>query len=391
MAKNKNKRFSLFLNGKFDYIILIITFLLIAIGLIVLLSASAPKSLVENDSSYHYFVRQSAFALLGIVLMLMISKLDYRNFKKLKWILYFGTIIALLAVTLTDAGRGTKGAVRWVKIGPVTIQPSEFAKVALIVFYATILSDVKDKGKMKSIWGGFIKPILLFAPIAFIIFKLQNHFSATFIIGMILCVQLFVAGTRLTYFFGAGGLGIVGAASYLLIKSARGIESAGNFRSARIQTWLDLENADPIGDAWQITQSLYAIGSGGMFGLGLGNSKQKYLYLPEPQNDFIFAVLAEELGFFGSILVIILFVLFIWRGIVIAMKAQDSFGTLIAIGVTTMIGLQALINLAVVTNSMPVTGMPLPFFSSGGSAMLANLIAVGLLLSVSRNNKKNAN
>ena len=139
---------------------------------------------------------------------------------------------------------------------------------------------------------------------------------------------------------------------------------------------------------WQINQSLYAIGSGGLFGLGLGNSRQKYLYLPEPQNDFIFAVLAEELGFIGSIFVIILFALFVWRGIIIAIKAEDNFGTLIAIGITTMIGLQALINIAVVTNTIPVTGMPLPFFSYGGSAMLANLMAVGILLSVSRNSKK---
>jgi cell division protein FtsW len=398
MAKknSKTKKFSLFINGKFDYSILIVTLLLLSVGLIVLLSASAPKALSEEDkngnsSSYTYFIKQGEFAIIGLVSMYLISKVDYRILKKFKWILYICTVAILIIVGVSSLGRGTKGATRWIQIGPISLQPSEFAKVSLIVFYATILSDVKEKGKMKSIWSGFLKPIILFAPIVFAIFKLQNHFSATFIIGMILCVQMFVAGTRLTYFFGAGGLGAIGALTYLALKSTSGAESSGDFRSARIQTWLDLEHADLIGDAWQITQSLYAIGSGGLFGLGLGNSKQKYLYLPEPQNDFIFAVLAEELGFFGSILVILLFALFIWRGIVIAMKAQDSFGTLIAIGVTTMIGLQALINLAVVTNTMPVTGMPLPFFSYGGSAMIADLMAVGLLLSVSRNNKKNAN
>ena len=161
-----------------------------------------------------------------------------------------------------------------------------------------------------------------------------------------------------------------------------------NFRFTRIRTWLKLDEADLTGSAWQITQSLYAIGSGGLFGLGLGNSKQKYLYLPEPQNDFIFAVLAEELGFVGAIFVIMLFALFVWRGIVVAIKSDDMFGTLIAIGITTMIGLQALINIAVVTNTIPVTGMPLPFFSYGGSAMLADLMAVGVLLSISKNEKK---
>lgn len=199
---------------------------------------------------------------------------------------------------------------------------------------------------------------------------------------------MFVVGTRLTYFIGAGGLGAIALAVYLLVSSSS--SEGSDFRFDRIQTWLNPE-ADFIGKGWQINQSLFAIGSGGMFGLGLGNSKQKYLYLPEPQNDFIFAVLAEELGFFGSVLVIILFILFIWRGIVIAMKSQDTFGCLIAIGVTTMIGLQALINLAVVTNTIPVTGMPLPFFSYGGSAMIANLMAIGLLLSVSRNSKTSSN
>lgn len=395
MSKNKSKKFSLFINGKFDYVILVITLLLLTVGLIVLLSASAPKSLSEvdkngNSSSYSYFLRQGMFAIIGIFLMIIISRIDYRIFKKFKWILYIGTVGILLAVGISGAGLGAKGAVRWIQIGPIRLQPSEFAKVSLIIFYATMLSSIKEKGKMKSIWDGFLKPIIFFAPIAGILYKLQNHLSATAIMGMILCVQMFVAGTRITYFASMGGLGIAGIVTLFLAKASSGEASSG-FRSTRIQTWLHLEEADLTGDAWQITQSLYAIGSGGMFGLGLGNSKQKYLYLPEPQNDFIFAVLAEELGFFGSILVILLFVLFIWRGIVIAMEAEDLFGTLIAIGVTTMIGLQALINLAVVTNSMPVTGMPLPFFSYGGSAMLADLIAVGLLLSVSRNTKKNAN
>lgn len=389
MAKNnKTKRFSLFINGKFDYVILIITLLLLAVGLIVLLSASAPKSLSEGDGSYAYFIRQGEIALAGLVFMMILSKMDYRILKKFKWILYIGTVVILIAVGVSSAGLGTKGAVRWIQIGPIRLQPSEFAKVSLIIFYATILSDTKDKGKSKSIWSGFLKPIILFAPIAFAIFVLQNHFSATFIIGMIMCVQMFVAGSRLTYFFGAGGIGVVGAATYLLTKSLTGAESSGNFRSARIQTWLDLENADPIGDAWQITQSLYAIGSGGMFGSGLGNSKQKYLYLPEPQNDFIFAVLAEELGYIGCLAVIILFLIFIWRGILIAMRARDTFGSLIAIGIVSLIGIQAIINIAVVTNTIPVTGMELPFFSYGGTAILVNLTAVGILVNISKSASK---
>ncbi len=386
MAK-KTKKFSLFINGKFDYSILIITLLLLSIGLIILLSASAPKSLSEGENSYSYFIKQGEFAILGLILMFILSKFDYRILKTkgIKWMIYFATIAILIAVGIVGIGAG--GARRWIQIGPISLQPSEFAKVALIVFYAAILSNLKEKSKIKRFVLGFCIPLVLLGPIIFAIYILQNHFSATLIIVAITCIQMFVAGSRLTYFFGTGAVGIVGVFAYLL-KSSTSSEGGG-FRFSRIQTWLNPE-ADLTGKAWQINQSLYAIGSGGMFGLGLGNSKQKYLYLPEPQNDFIFAVLAEELGFFGSVLVMLLFILFVWRGIVIAMKAQDSFGTLIAIGVTTMIGLQALINLAVVTNTIPVTGMPLPFFSSGGSAMLADLAAVGLLLSVSRNNKKNA-
>lgn len=392
MAK-KTKKFSLFMNGKFDYVILMITLLLLAVGLIILLSASAPKALSEvdkngNSSSYTYFIKQGELALVGLVLMYFISRIDYRIFKVrgIRWMIYFASVAILIVVGV--AGVGAKGAKRWFQIGSITLQPSEFTKVSLLVFFAAILSETKEKNKIKSLFSGFLIPLIALVPVVFAIYKLQNHLSATLIILAITCIQMFVAGSRLTYFFGAGACGAAGVIAYLL-KSAASTEESG-FRFGRIQTWINPE-ADFIGSGWQINQSLFAIGSGGMFGLGLGNSKQKYLYLPEPQNDFIFAVLAEELGFFGSVLVILLFVLFVWRGIVIAMKAEDNFGTLIAIGVTTMIGLQALINLAVVTNTIPVTGMPLPFFSYGGSAMIADLAAVGFLLSVSRNSKKNSN
>lgn len=384
MAK-KNKKFSLLLSGKFDYSIVIITLLLLSVGLIVLLSASAPKSLSEGDSSYEYFKRQSMFAALGIVCMIILSKMDYRilKAKSLRWLIYFVTVGILVAVGLTGLEEG--GGRRWIKILGFSFQPSEFAKVSLIVVFAGILSDVKEKGKIKSIFSGFLLPIILLAPIAFTILILQNHFSATFIIAAIICIQMFVVGTRLTYFIGAGGLGAIALAVYLLVSSSS--SEGSDFRFDRIQTWLNPE-ADFIGKGWQINQSLFAIGSGGMFGLGLGNSKQKYLYLPEPQNDFIFAVLAEELGFIGCAVVIILFAVLIWRGMTISMKAPDMFGSLLAAGITSMIAIQVLINIAVVTASMPVTGMALPFFSYGGTALMINLAAMGILLSISRAGNK---
>lgn len=383
--KNKAKKFTFFLNGKFDYSILIITLLLLSMGLIMLLSASAPTSVSENGTSYDYVLKQGIVAAAGLFLMVALSKIDYRIYRKLKWIIYIGFVILLVLVGFIGTGAG--GARRWINILGFSFQPSEFAKVGFIIFYASLLSDMKEKNKIKKLVPGYLFPLVFLLPVVFAVYKLQNHFSATFIIAAITIVQMFVAGSAFKYFVGTGVIGVIGIAAYVIKGMASG---DGDFRMGRIQTWLNIES-DLTGTGWQINQSLYAIGSGGLFGLGLGNSKQKYLYLPEPHNDFIFAVLAEELGFVGAIFVIILFALFVWRGIVIAIKAEDNFGTLIAIGITTMIGLQALINIAVVTNTIPVTGMPLPFFSYGGSAMLADLIAVGILLSISRNSKKTNN
>lgn len=398
MAKNKNKgkKFGLLLSGKFDVALIIITILLLCIGLIILLSASAPTSLSESNgkTSYKYVSKQALVAVIGFFgFTIPLSKIDYRIYRKLKWIIYIFCIALLVVVGLTGLEEG--GGKRWISIFGFSFQPSEFSKVGFILFYASLLSDIKEKEKSKTFVLGFLYPIIFLGPIAFSIYKLQNHFSATFIICAITLVQMFVAGSAIVSEFKwllpmgvCGG----GALAYIIKIATLPITDDGaNFRFTRIRTWLKLEEADLTDEAWQITQSLYAIGSGGLFGVGLGNSKQKYLYLPEPQNDFIFAVLAEELGFFGCAIVILLFVLFIWRGIVISIKAQDNFGTLIGIGVTVMIGLQALVNIAVVTNTIPVTGMPLPFFSYGGSAMLADLIAVGILLSVSRNSKQNNN
>lgn len=385
--KSKSKKFGFFINGKVDYTIIVVTLLLLSIGLIMLLSASAPTSLSETgDDSYQYVRKQGLLAVLGLVMMFSLSRIDYRIFRKLKWLIYVVCIALLVAVGFVGSGAG--GARRWINIFGFSLQPSEFAKVGFILFYASLLCDMKDSNRIKKLVPGFLFPLLFLIPIVISIYILQNHFSATFIICAITAVQMFVAGSNLKYFLASGVAGIIGGLGLLLKMTASG--GGEGFRFSRIQTWLHLEEANLTGEAWQITQSLYAIGSGGLFGLGLGNSRQKYLYLPEPQNDFIFSVLAEELGFFGCVFVILLFMLFVWRGIVIAIKSEDNFGTLIAIGITTMIGLQALINIAVVTNTMPVTGMPLPFFSYGGSAMLADLIAVGILLSISRNSKVKA-
>lgn len=389
VQKNKEKnKISFFSKGKIDYTILIVTILLLCLGIIMVLSASAPSSLSESGNSYSYVIKQAISAAAGLVAMYAFSKVDYRIYRKLKWVIYIAMIALLFMVSISGMDAG--GARRWINIAGINFQPSEIAKIGFILVFASYLSDVKEKNKIKNIWYGCILPLMMLVPVAAIIFGLQNHFSATFIIGAITLVQMFVAGTRVSHLLLVGLVGVIALLGGMKIKdliSGTGEEATTNFRSTRIQTWLD-PFSDPTGDGWQIIQSLYAIGSGGLFGLGLGNSKQKYLYLPEPHNDFIFAVLAEELGFFGCIFVILLFVIFIWRGIVIAIKAPDNFGTLIAIGIVAMIGLQALINIAVVTGAMPVTGMPLPFFSYGGTAIAVNLGTVGILLNISRNCNK---
>ena len=271
------------------------------------------------------------------------------------------------------------GAKRWIDLGFMSFQPSEIAKIGLIIFYSVLLT--KNKGNLDKMGKGFFYPIAFLLPVIFILVGIQNHLSATLLIIMIVAIMMLMAGTKLKYFLTFGSIGI-GAGALGLVAIAK-TTGSGLFRLKRLVTFLD-PFADVQGDGWQVIQSLYAIGSGGLFGTGLGDSKQKYLYLPEPHNDFIFSVLAEELGFVGCMGVFILFAIFIWRGILIAMKAPDMFGSLVAVGITTLVGIQAIINVAVVTSSMPATGMQLPFFSYGGTALFILLCEVGVLLSISR-------
>ena len=263
--------------------------------------------------------------------------------------------------------------------------PSSFSILAFILFFASLLADIKDKNKIRHFGWGVIVPLIFLAIPAVAIFILQNHFSATLVIGAVTIVQMLIAGVRISHLMIVGAIGAIGFAGYLGIKNYNTPpqpKEKQNFRKTRIETWRD-PWSDITGKGWQIIQSLYAIGSGGLFGAGLGKSKQKYLYLPEPQNDFIFSVLAEEFGYVGCLGVMLLFLIFIWRGIIISMRAKDT-----AIGITTLIGIQAIINIAVVTNTIPVTGMELPFFSYGGTQIMFNLLAVGILLNISRSAKK---
>ena len=375
--KNINKRFS---KEPVDFVLLAIVLIMLAAGIIMVMSASAPTSLAKTGNSYKYVKTQAFSAGLGIIAMLVISNIDYKIYKKFDRLIYIVVLVLLASVALVGAEEG--GAKRWIDLGFINFQPSEVAKIGLIIFYASLLT--KNKERIGEMWGGFFYPLMYLLPVIAILVGIQNHLSATILIVMIVSIMMLMAGSKLRYFLSFGSAGIaVGAGALFAYAKLTG---KGWFRITRLITFLD-PFADTLGDGWQVVQSLYAIGSGGLFGVGLGNSTQKYAYIPEAHNDFIFSIIAEELGFLGCTFVIVLFALFIWRGIIIAMKAPDMFGSLIAVGITSMVGLQAIINIAVVTSSMPNTGMPLPFFSYGGTSLLILLASVGVLLNISRASK----
>ena len=371
-------------NKPFDFVLLITVLILLALGIIMVLSASSPSSLATTGSSYTYVLKQILSAAIGIIAMMILSKVDYRIYAKFYKIIYALSIIVLFLVLVPGLGRTVNGARRWINLPIVSsFQPSELTKIGVIIFYAVYLTKHKDE--LKNIWRGFFKPFLILLPVILVLLGIQTHLSASILIILVVSAMMIVAGTRVSHFVTFGTIGATAGIGFMYILAK--FFNIGGFRLTRITAFLN-PWADAQGSGWQIIQSLYAIGSGGLFGAGLGNSKQKYLYISEPHNDFIFAVLAEELGFIGCVAVILLFAIFIWRGILIAMKAPDMFGSLLATGFTALIGFQAIINIAVVTSSMPVTGIALPFFSYGGTALIILLCAVGVLLNISRQSQK---
>ena len=367
-----------------EWSILVVTALLVIIGLFALFSAT-------QDTEHKEFQKQLQWIAISIPFLILVITIDYNIIIRFSALGYLVVIPLLVGVLFTEA---RSGASSWYKIGEnISFQPSELAKTGFIIFFASLLSDIKRAGNIKKFWKGFVLPMAFLAPIVVIVYKGQNHLSATLLIAAVTCVQMFVVGVPLRHFIIAGVAGVLAFLSYKGIDGylhpvdpAEAAEKE-NFRAGRMKVWRD-PFSDPTGKGWQIIQSLYAIASGSLFGLGFGESRQKYLYLPEPHNDFIFAVVAEETGFFGCVIVILLFAIFVWRGIIIAMKSPDTFGSLIAIGITVLIGLQTIVNVAVVTGTIPVTGMPLPFFSYGGTALVVNLATVGILLNISRTCKQ---
>ncbi len=355
----------------FDFWIFTTVLVLLSLGIIMVFSASAAYAYNYMQDTYYFLKQQLISAGLGLLVMFVTMQIDYKKLGKWSSLLLVVSIILLILVRIPGIGSKINGAWRWFYIGPLHFQPSEIAKLAVIIFFSYSLSKRKDQ--LQYFFKGLV-PYLLLIGVFAILLILEPHLSGTILIASVACIILFNAGARIRHFV---ALSLPAAAALV----AAVVTS--EYRLARVTSFLDPWK-DLQGDGWQVVQSLYAIGSGGLFGRGLGHSLQKFLYIPEPHNDFIFSILSEELGFIGVVAVLTLFLIFIWRGIKVSINAPDVFGSLMAVGITSLVGVQVLINVAVVTSSMPVTGMPLPFFSYGGTSLIFLMFGVGILLNISR-------
>lgn len=372
-SKWKSFKDTYFLTGSIDIPFLGLTIALLTIGLIMLFSASYPYAYYYKDSSYYYFIRQILFAVAGLVAMLLMSKINYKILKAIYKPVFVVTIALLVIVLFYHTN--VQNFKRWIPLGPVTIQPSDLAKFTIILTLAVYIS--KYYKKMKTMKYGILIPIGIIAIFCGLIY-LEHHLSCTILVFFIGACLMFAGGSDWKLF--AFGLAVIVLLGFLVVSFPTLIE---NYAGKRIVAWLD-KDYDPLNGRWQTNNSLYAIGSGGFFGVGLGNSKQKYLYVSEPQNDFIFSIVCEELGFLGAAIIIALFAALVIRGLIIASRCKDKFGSLLIIGVVAQIGLQVVLNILVVTDTLPNTGFAFPFFSYGGTAIFMLLFEIGVVLSVSR-------
>ncbi len=373
----KEKKVKLAIHGPMDVTFFILVLVLLAFGLVMLFSASYASAFYRNNDSFYYISKQLVFAVAGVAAMIIISHIDYHIFHRLAFPILILSIILLVIVLFMPELNNAK---RWILIDitsgfTLNFQPSEIAKFAVVIMFAQLISI--NYKEMKTFKQGVL-PFAIILAIVCGLMLLEPHLSGTILILLLGALMMFVGGTSLKWF------GMVAAAMVAAVAVAIMIPGFITYAQGRIEMWLN-PYIDPLGDGFQTIQSLLAIGSGGLMGLGLGQSRQKYLYIPEPQNDFVFAIVCEELGFIGAVLIILLFVLLVWRGYVIAMRCKDKFGSLIAMGLVSQVGIQALLNIAVVTNTIPNTGISLPFFSYGGTSLMMLLAQMGVVLSVSRN------
>jgi len=361
--------------GSVDIPFTLLTLLLLLIGVIMVLSASYARAYYDLEhetggNAAYYFIRQSLFAVCGVAVMFFCSRLPMSFYRKVSPAVLIAAAAFLVLVLVPGIGSKVNGARRWINLGFTTFQPSEIAKIGVVMYFAALICRRKNEMRdIKKVW-----PFAAILVGIAVLLVLEPHFSATIIILAIGIVMLFIGGARLSWFLIGGG-----AAAGILFAAYKFV----GYVQARVTAWLD-PFADMSDDGWQIVQSLYSIGSGGLLGLGLGNSRQKYLYLPEEHNDFIFSVVCEELGYIGAILILIFFALLIIRGYWLSMHARDRYSFLVGTGLTTLLAIQVILNVAVCTNTVPCTGISLPFFSYGGTALLLQMAEMGIILSLSR-------
>lgn len=360
-----------------DKPLLITVFVLIAFGLIMVFSASYVYASGKYGDGMYYFKRQLIFAILGLPVMLIASKAPYYFYRKWSVLIYLIAAGLLVAVLIFGVSEGS--AQRWIAVGGITIQPSEIMKFAIVFLLASYMSNrgrLRDKvnWKHKDVLIDSWIPLMIVGISAGMI-MIESHLSGTLIVAAIGVIVVLAGGASVKLTALAGGMGCLFVGGYILLKQG--------YEQKRIMIWLHPEQF-PRDGGWQNLQGLYAIGSGGLLGVGLGNSRLKYHYVSQPQNDFIFSIICEELGYVGALFVIVMMAVLVWRGLRIAKRAPDRFSSLVALGITCQIGIQALMNIAVVTNSVPNTGVSLPFISYGGTSLLLLMFEMGVLLSISR-------
>ncbi len=355
-----------------DMTFLVLVLSLLTVGLVMLFSASYAYAYYYFDNSFYFISRQLVFAVGGVAAMFAASFVDYHFFQRFALPLMGISILLLIVVLFLPAQSGVR---RWINVMDIfNFQPSEIAKFAVIVLFSHMIAT--NHKRIKSFKYGIL-PFVVILGVVCGLLVLEPHLSGTILVLLLGAIVMLVGGVDIKWFL------LAGAAALVLLGIAIMIPGVIPYAQSRLTSWLD-PFADPLGQGFQTIQSLYAIGSGGLLGVGIGKSRQKYLYLPEVQNDFVFAIVGEELGFVGATLIIIMFALLVWRGFVIAARAKDRFGMLLAVGLTSQVGLQAFLNIAVVTNTIPNTGISLPFFSYGGTALLMLMGEMGVVLSISR-------
>lgn len=357
-----------------DHIFLLTVIALTAYGLVMVFSASAPSAFYIHGDSLFFFKNQAIWAVVGFVVMIVVSMIDYQLIKRFLLYIYLAAIVLLLLVLMF--GQRINGAKRWLDFGFSTVQPSEFAKIAIIMACAWVLSKIKTIDVKESLPHLIICLLIVIIPA--IMLLLQPHFSAILIIVLALGIMMIAAGIPMRIFTGLAIVASIIGVIFAFMEP---------YRMQRLISFRD-PFQDKAGDGWQVVQSLYAIGSGGFSGLGLGRSRQKFLYIPEPQNDFIFSIICEELGYLGALAVLALFALLLYRAIRIALKAPDRYSMLLVFGLISLTIVQVLLNIGVATSSVPPTGIPLPFFSAGGTSFVFQMISMGMILNISKQIKQ---